>query len=123
MEKTRQNAGQPAPDGYHPYRTGYSAGQAERPSIGVRWRDYALPATGMPVWILLTAADVGQAASLSNMVVEVFWVLVASTAAPWAGYMTLRLKAHRPPGLYSIPNPIPCAVAALLRLNMPTLPE
>ena len=44
-----------------------------RSLVTVHWWDYALPATGLPVWILLTAADIGQTASLSNMVVEGFW--------------------------------------------------
>lgn len=94
-----------------------------RSFITVRWWDYALPATGLPVWILLISADIGMTASLSNMVIEVFWVLVASIVAPWARYLTLKLKDKSLPGLYYLLYLMPGTAAILLRLNMPTLPE
>jgi hypothetical protein len=42
-----------------------------RKFIKIHWWDYALPAIGLPVWIFLTFAEVGETASLSNMVIEI----------------------------------------------------
>ena len=51
-----------------------------RKFIKIHWWDYALPAIGLPVWIFLTFAEIGETASLSNMVIEVIIVLVISGA-------------------------------------------
>jgi hypothetical protein len=40
-----------------------------RKFIKIHWWDYALPAIGLPVWIFLTFAEIGETASLSNMVI------------------------------------------------------
>ena len=94
-----------------------------RKYIRIRWWDYALPAVGLPTWILLTIADIGDTASLSNMVIEGFWILVASILTPWARYIILRLKRRHSPLIYYCMYTIPLITAVFLRLFMPTIPE
>ena len=57
--------------------------------IEIHWWDYALPAVGLPVWIFLAAAEVGNTASLSNMVTEVIIVIAISVVIPWTRFMIL----------------------------------
>ena len=94
-----------------------------RKYIKIRWWDYALPAVGLPTWILLTAAEIGDTASLSNLVIEGFWILVASVLIPWARYFVLKLRHRYASLLFRCMYTLPGITAVLLRLNMPTLPE
>jgi hypothetical protein len=91
--------------------------------IEIHWWDYALPAIGLPVWIFLTFVEVGKTASLSNMVIEVFIVLAISVIIPWARYLILYLNKNVASVIYQIMYLIPFAVAILIRMYMPTLPE
>ena len=94
-----------------------------RKFIKIHWWDYALPAIGLPVWIFLTFAEIGETASLSNMVIEVIIVLVISVVIPWARYMILYSNKNFAAVIYQIMYLIPFAVALLVRMYMPTLPE
>ena len=94
-----------------------------RKLIKVHWWDYALPAIGLPVWIFLTFAEVGNAASLSNMVVEVIIILAISVTFPWARYMILHLNKKFALVIYQIMYLIPLVAPLLIRLYIPTLPE
>jgi hypothetical protein len=94
-----------------------------RKYINIHWWDYALPAVGLPIWILLTVVDIGETASLSNLVIEGFWILVASALTPWARYFLLKLKFRYTTLLFHCMYAVPGITAILLRLNMPTLPE
>ena len=94
-----------------------------RKFITIHWWDYALPAIGLPIWVILTIAEIGETASLSNLVVEGFWVLIASAVTPWARYFLLRVKHRCMPVIFHFMYIVPAITAVLLRLNMPTLPE
>ena len=94
-----------------------------RKYIKIHWWDYALPAVGLPTWILLTVAEIGDTASLSNLVIEGFWILVASVLTPSARYFVLKLNYRYASLLYHCMYTVPVVTALLLRLNMPTLPE
>ena len=89
----------------------------------VHWWDYALPAIGLPVWIVLSVAEVGETASLANMVIEVMIVLAVSVMIPWARYMVLCANSPFALSIYRWMYLIPLAVALLIRMTMPTLPE
>jgi hypothetical protein len=87
------------------------------------WWDRLSPFLGVPAWYLLIAADIGATATLSNLVVEMFWVLGASIASPWLRWgLTCRRGADqtRLDLLLSL-APVLCAVG--VRLMMPSLPE
>lgn len=94
-----------------------------RAFIEIRWWDYALPATGLPLWIFLSIAEAGKTASLSNMVIEVITVLAVSAAIPWARYLILYSNNKYASIIYRIMYLIPFVSALLLRMFMPTLPE
>ena len=94
-----------------------------RKFIKIHWWDYILPAIGLPVWIFLTFAEIGETASLSNMVVEVIIVLGISVVIPWARYMILHLNKNFTLVIYHIMYLIPLVATLLVRLYMPTLPE
>ena len=94
-----------------------------RKFIKIHWWDYALPAIGLPVWIFLTFAEIGETASLSNMVIEVIIVLGISVVIPWARYMILHLNKNFALVIYQIMYLIPLVATLLVRLYMPTLPE
>ena len=91
--------------------------------IEIHWWDYALPAVGLPVWIFLAATEVGNTASLSNMVTEVIIVIAISVVIPWTRYMILFFGKKLASTIYQIMYLIPFATALLLRIYMPTLPE
>ena len=94
-----------------------------RKYIKIRWWDYTLPAIGLPIWILLTVAEIGETASLSNLVIEGFWVLVASILTPYIRYVVLRIQFRYRSLLFHCLYASPGLTAVLLRLYMPTLPE
>jgi len=94
-----------------------------RKFIKIHWWDYALPAIGLPVWLFLTVAKIGNTASLSNMVIEIIMVLGISVIVPWARYIILYSKKDFAAVIYQIMYLIPFAVALLVRMYMPTLPE
>ena len=94
-----------------------------RKLIKVHWWDYILPAIGLPVWIFLTFAEIGETASLSNMVIEVIIVLGISVVIPWARYMILHLNKNFALVIYQIMYLIPLVAPLLIRLYIPTLPE
>ena len=94
-----------------------------RKFIKIHWWDYALPAIGLPVWIFLTFAEIGETASLSNMVIEVIIVLGISVVIPWARYMILYSNKNFAVVIYQIMYLIPFVATLLVRLYMPTLPE
>lgn len=90
--------------------------------IEIHWWDYALPAVGLPVWIFLAAAEVGNTASLSNMVTEVIIVIAISVVIPRTRFMIFFGKKLAST-IYQIMYLIPFATALFLRMYMPTLPE
>lgn len=102
---------------------GFAPTRMSRKFITIHWWDYALPAIGLPIWVLLTISEVGATASLSNLVVEGFWILIASAATPWGRYLVLHVKHRFIALIFHCLYIVPAVAAVLLRLNMPTLPE
>ena len=102
---------------------GFPPTKMSRKYIKIHWWDYALPAVGLPIWILLTVADIGQTPSLSNLVIEGFWIIVASILTPWIRYVVLRLQFRYGPLIFHILYAVPGLTAVVLRMHVPTLPE
>ena len=91
--------------------------------IKIHWWDYALPAIGLPVWIFLIFAEVGETASLSNLVIEVITVLGISVVIPWARFMILYSNKNFSVIIYHLMYLIPLVATLLIRMYMPTLSE
>ena len=103
------------------------AGVAICPTLAMRkrqrstWWDYVYPFTGVAGWFLLSG--VGSTVSLSNFVVEVFWIAVLSVLIPWLRWMLSRVEAQQIKTLSLLLTFLPILAAVLMRLTMPTLPE
>lgn len=89
----------------------------------IHWWDYALPATGLPVWMFLVFAEVGETPSLSNLVLEVVIILIVSILVPWLRFFVLHKNENVSPVFYRIMYFVPFIVAIFIRVFMPTLPE
>jgi len=87
------------------------------------WWDYAYPFTGIVAWFPLGMSNVGSAISMSNFVVEVFWIAVVSVAVPWVRWILSRFEKEQFKGLSLLLTFLPIIVAAFIRLTIPTLPE
>jgi len=87
------------------------------------WWDYVYPFAGLPVWFALTMMRVGATASLSNLVVEVFWMAVAAVVVPWARWILAWVGGARCKRVSTGLAFLPLMVAVIIRLVMPTLPE
>ncbi|HOY08648.1 MAG TPA: hypothetical protein PLB05_01065 [Candidatus Omnitrophota bacterium] len=86
--------------------------------------DCIYPYIGIPLWLVLSSMlKIGQTATLSNFVIENFWITVISMATPWitlfmhkTGNKSAVLIAH---GL----TLLPVIFTVVLRLLMQSLPE
>jgi hypothetical protein len=101
------------------------AASAIYPTVALRkrqqtnWWDYVYPFTGVAAWFPL---GIGSIASLSNVVVEVFWIAALSALLPWARW----LLSNPPKEVTKLPfffTFLPILTAVVVRLIMPTLPE
>ena len=89
----------------------------------ITWWDYAFPYLGVPFWFILRECDVGDEASSSNFMVEMFAILLCSVSAPWLRF-ALTFVRGRVAGVISMLLTVsPLAVAAFVRLVTPVLPS
>ena len=87
------------------------------------WWDYAYPFTGGAAWFPLAMSNVGSTVSLSNFVVEVFWIAVISVVVPWVRWILTRFQMEKLKVRSLVLTFLPIVVAVVIRLAMPTLPE
>ena len=87
------------------------------------WWDVTYPFTGVAAWFPLAMFNVGSTVSLSNFVVEVFWIAVVSVAVPWARWILTRFQLEQLKACSFILTFLPMVLAVVLRLTLPTLPE
>ena len=87
------------------------------------WWDYAYPFTGVATWFPLGMSKVGSTVSLSNFVIEVFWIAVVSVAVPWIRWLLSRFIGDKTKTWSFVLTFLPITVAIVIRLMMPTLPE
>lgn len=89
----------------------------------ITWWDYAFPYLGVPFWFVLREFGVGDEATSSNFMVEMFAILLCSISAPWLRFSLTFVKG-RVVGLISMLLTVsPVAVAAFVRLVTPVLPS
>ena len=87
------------------------------------WWDYTYPFLGVAAWLPLGMSNVGSTVSLSNFIVELFWVAVISVAVPWARWILSRFQREKLNAWSLVLTFLPILVAVVIRLTMPTLPE
>jgi len=103
------------------------AGVAIFPTLALRerqrttWWVYVYPFTGVIAWFPLSG--VGSTVSLSNFVVEVFWIAVLSVLIPWARWFLSKIETKQIKALSFFLTFLPSLAAVVMRLTMPTLPE
>lgn len=85
------------------------------------WWDDVYPFTGVIAWFPLSG--VGSTVSLSNFVVEVFWIAVLSVLIPWVRWFLSRIETKQIKALSFSLTFLPILAAVAMRLTMPTLPE
>ncbi|MFO7870257.1 MAG: hypothetical protein R6V03_02360 [Kiritimatiellia bacterium] len=61
--------------------------------------------------------------SLSNFIVEVFWIAVLSVLIPWGQWLLSRIETKQIKALSFLLALLPILAAVVMRLTMPTLPE
>ena len=83
--------------------------------------DYTCPFLGVILWFPLSA--VGSTVSLSNFVVELFWITVASIAMLYLRWLLTLAKGKTPKTLSIVLTATPILTAIVIRLLMPTLAE
>ena len=90
---------------------------------GLIWWDYSFPYAGIIIWFLLLIGGAGETASLSNFVIEIFWIALVSIVVQW---MLVGLSFMSKP-VSSIPGRIltslPIITAIIIRFTIETLPE
>jgi hypothetical protein len=85
--------------------------------------DYLHPFMGIIEWYFLGMFSVGSTASLSNFVVELFWISVIAIVIPWWRWVLALRRSRQLKILSTGLTVLPIIAAVLLRLMMPTLPE
>jgi len=83
--------------------------------------DYIYPFTGVVTWFAISG--IGSTVSLSNFVVEVFWVAAISVAMPWVRWISSRFEWRQFKAWSLLLTFLPIVAAVIIRLTMPTLPE
>ena len=96
---------------------------ALRKSQRMAWWDWDYPFTGVVAWFPLAMSNIGSTVSLSNFVVEVFWIAVLSVVIPWGRWLLSRVERKQFETLSLFLTFLPILAAVVIRLTMPTLPE
>src|SRR4030067_3191413 len=86
--------------------------------------DYIYPYTGIPLWFALTTIiKIGQTASLSNFVIENFWITVISIVTPWLIFLLYKAKNKSAEFIAKGLTLLPIVFTIVLRLLIKSLPE
>jgi hypothetical protein len=87
------------------------------------WWDYSFPYTGIIVWFFLLIGGIGKTASLSNFVIEVFWITIVSIIVPWMVVVVSFMSKPTSSILGRILTSFPIITSIIIRLTVETLPE
>jgi hypothetical protein len=85
--------------------------------------DYAYPSLGIPLWFALTIFKVSQTATLSNFVVENFWITLVSIGAPWIVLLIYKLRNRSMLVMANLLTLLPMVFTVAIRLLINSLPE
>jgi hypothetical protein len=87
------------------------------------WWDYVSPFSGVIAWFVLTMLKIGSIVSLSNFAVECFWIIATSSMIPWCRWgLSFSKKGIINKVSFTL-SLMPVALAIVLRLTVPSLPE
>ena len=91
----------------------------------VRWYiwDFGVPVYAISLWFFLVMNKVGTTATLSNFVVEVFLIFIASFASPWLRFVFPGKSTKKSLQSSFIFLLLPIIATIFVRLLMPSLPE
>ncbi len=99
------------------------ANQLAKQRIKITWWDYTYPFLGIPLWITLQSLGFGNTVSMSNFVIEIFWIVLVSISIPWirfaGSFNSQKLFTY---GTFLLTF-LPVLVTIYLRSTMPLLPE
>jgi len=93
-----------------------------RKRIKVTWWDYCFPYLGVPLWFILREIGFGDIVTISNLLVEMFLVLLASEAASWIRYGLSFAQSRLWERVSFVLTFLPIATAIFVRWAMPELP-
>jgi hypothetical protein len=87
------------------------------------WWDYSFPYAGIIVWFLLLIGGAGKTASLSNFVIEVFWIALVSIIMQWL-VVGVSFTSHPASSILGrILTSLPIITSIIIRLTVETIPE
>ena len=101
----------------------FFAAQVLKRRKSLTWWDHAFPFAGILVWFLLLIGGAGKTASLSNFVIEVFWIALVSIIIHWLVVGVSFVSQPASFMLGRILTSFPIITAIILRLTVETLPE
>lgn len=87
------------------------------------WWDYFFPYTGIIVWFFLVMFNVGKTATLSNFVIENFWITMISIIIPWMLFGISFIPKATAPIFPRIVTFLPMTFSIIIRLTIDTLSE
>jgi hypothetical protein len=87
-----------------------------------RW-DYIYPFTGIPFWFVLVVLRIGQTATLTNYLYEVFLITAFSAVVPWMIFCASKFNLNSSKILTRALTFLPIIFTLALRLLMSPLPE
>ena len=94
-----------------------------RGTLRVTWWDYIFPFLGIPLWFLLRAFHIGGRISRTNLIIELFSILMVSITVPWLRFLMTFARSRFVSYLSSFLTLFPMVAAIFVRLAMPLLPE
>jgi len=87
------------------------------------WWDDVYPFTGILVWFSLGMSNIGSSLSMSNFVIEVFWITILSGILPWGRWLLSYVERKHIKHVSFLLTVLPLLAAIIIRLTMPSLPE
>lgn len=93
-----------------------------RKRVKVTWWDYCFPYLGAPLWFILREIGFGDAVTISNLLVEMFLVLMVSELASWIRYGLSFVQSRFWERVTFVLTFSPIATAIFVRWVMPELP-
>lgn len=87
------------------------------------WWDYFFPYTGIIAWFFLLMFNVGKTASLSNFVIENFWITMVSIIIPWMVFGVSFIPKVTASIFARILTFLPMTFSIIIRLTIDTIPE
>lgn len=93
-----------------------------RKKMRISWWDYCFPYLGVPLWFGLREIGVGDEVSISNFLVEMFCILLASEVSSWIRFGITFMHSNLMKSISFFLTFMPMIMAIFVRMVMPELP-